>query len=302
MAVNPDKALDYLDFVQERHRIWEARQQGLPQEEWATDPILQTRKFTNVFRILDPGSQYVLTDLVPEEGEGEDLQDRLLRLFLYRHTGRIEVWDWLTYAGVDLPHRGNLDYVLMAWQDYRTWTGKPVFTGAYLVYPQSHEKGTDKLDSIVRLAHRLFVEGDVAERFLSEDTQRGRFEALRNNKGVADFMSFQILTDWGYLCGDYRENDFVVPGPGARKGAALLDPSAPAEQVVYWAQQAVHSLPNCPEIVLPHGGTRKPSLVDIQNTFCEYQKYVRYSQKPQGDPYVPSHPGEQPIPVFPGGW
>lgn len=298
--INPDRALDYLAFVVNRHRVWEKRQQNLPQP-WTEDPILASRKFTSVFRVLDPGSQYVLTDLY--QRDGEDPEDLLLRLFLYRHTGRTEVWDWLAYAGVGLPNRGNLEQVLEAWQDYRARTGKPLFTGAYLVYPQSHEKGTDKIYSIVYLAHRLFAVGDVASTFLAAESQAGRFSALRSNKGVADFMSMQVLTDWGYFAPEDREDDFVVLGPGARRGALALDPHSKPEATLEWAYTAIRSLPEPPTISLPDGRVRLPSRMDVQNTLCEFSKYVRFQSKPTpGKVYTPAHPGPQPAPALPERW
>ena len=63
--VDPDMALDYLEFVEERHRIWEKRRSGEPQP-WTEDHVLQDRKFTNVFRVLDYGSQFLLTNLLSD--------------------------------------------------------------------------------------------------------------------------------------------------------------------------------------------------------------------------------------------
>lgn len=298
--INPDRALDYLAFVVNRHLIWEARLEGLPQEEWAYDPILQTRKFTNVFRILDPGTQYVLTSLAEPDAKPEDV---LLRLFLYRHTGRVEAWEYLEMTS-GLPDRTNLPDVLAAFKQYRgkgSVTERPVFTGAYLVFPQSAERGTDKLESIVDLTKRLFVEGTVAQEFLDAGSQADRFAALRSNKGVADFMSMQVLTDWGYTshCGEDRENEFVVLGPGARRGATALDPAGKPEDTLEWAYREVQDQVT---LDLPNGMSRPPSRMDVQNTLCEFSKYVRHQSKPPGKPYTPAHPGPQDPPVLPEHW
>lgn len=313
--MNVDAALTYLDFVRERHRVWEARQLGLPPEQWTDDPIVRERKFTNVFRVLDPGSQYVLTDLWEPDLREEDL---LLRLFLYRHTGRVDAWQWLSVTS-GLPTRENLGDVLEAWRQYRgpakvrTRRSDPraanrttqvdyvrsVFTGAYLVFPQSQVPGTDKMESIVDLTKRLFVDtyATPAE-FLRAKSQQDRFRALRSNKGVGDFMAMQVLTDWGYFTED-RENDFVVPGPGARKGAAVL--GLQAQEACHWAHQQLDSLSI--SITMGDGRRRAPSLMDAQNTLCEYSKYARYLGQPlRGQPYTPAHPGPQDPPVLPVRW
>lgn len=312
MPLDPDAGMLFLDFVAERHRVWTRRQEGLP-GPWTDDPILASRKFTNVFRVLDYGSQYVLTDLVDADLEPED---QLARLFLYRHTGRVEVWQHLEMTS-GLPTRHNLDDVLAALKDYRgeasvrTRTSDPrnaarktqtdfkrsVFTSAYLVFPQSHVPGTDKLESIVDLTRRL-GEAGVWRYFTTAVSQKERFGVLRANKGVADFMSMQILTDWGYTPfadGD-REDEFVVAGPGARKGAAAL--GLGPQEGVEWAVHAIRALGED----TPRLGDRVPSYMDAQNCLCEFSKYVRYVEKgAPGTPYVAAHLGPQNV-VLPQHW
>lgn len=293
-----DAALSYLLFVEERHRIWERRQAGMPQP-WTDDPILATRKFTNVFRVLDPGSQFVLTDLLPDT----EPEDFLLRCFLYRHTGNLDAWRYLLVQTGSYPRADeDLDYVLECWRDYRSSGGK-VFTGAYLVYPQSAVPGTDKIESIVCLTERLlnterFPEY-ITKDFLLAETQAERFNTLRRNKGVADFMSMQVLTDFGYSTED-RENEFIVPGPGCRKGSALL--GMKGEDAIRWAHAAFDGSSDCPRIEV-NGNTRRPSLLDVQNTLCEFSKYARFATKPVHQaPYKPAHPGLQQPPVLPALW
>jgi hypothetical protein len=286
---------DFLKFVVERHLIWKERQAGMP-PPWTDDPVLATHKFTNVFRILDPGTQFVMTDLADPE---LDPRDQLMRLFLYRHTGRIDTWEWLTVALGGYPTVGQFEEVRAAWKDYRRTTGLPFFTNAYLVFPQSQVPGTDKLDSIVDLGKRLFTPGspdDVMPDWTKARTQAQRFKVLNRNKGVGNFMSMQVLTDWGYLQDVDREDEFLVPGPGSIKGAAALMPGVPTAKVVQEVVAAVRGLPQVPRL-----GYRVPSTMDIgSNLLCEWSKYVRFREKPAPSKiYKPAHPGPQPDPVLP---
>lgn len=308
----------YKSFVRARHGVWVKRDLGLP-APWTDDPIVATRKFTNVFRILDRGSQFVLTDLLDPE---LSVRDQLARLFLYRHTGRVETWKFLEMI-CGYPTADTLDDTFEAWKQYRgvgvakllnkkprserSGPGKspsggfqsttyehPMFTGAYLVFPQSQIPGTDKLASIIDLTKRLFTEGspqDLIPHFSAAETQAGRFASLCNSKGVANFMSMQILTDWGYSEPVDRENEFIVAGPGAIKGSRAIDSRVPADAMIrglkqYWDDEGDVNL---------YG--RPPSLMDVQNTLCEFSKYVRLSPgrenyKPVGsqqDPILPDH-------------
>lgn len=285
---------DFLAFVVERHRIWEQRQAGAPQP-WTDDPVLASRKFTNVFRVLDPGTQFVLDELLDRSLTE---RDQLMRLFLYRHTGRVDSWDWVYLSTGQYPTVATLDDTLAALKQWRA-AGRPVFTNAYLVFPQSAVPGTDKLDSIVDLARRLFTPGspdDVMPGWWAAKSQAERFKVLRSNKGVGDFMSMQVLTDWGYQLSVDREDDFLVPGPGSVKGAKALNPNASVGDTVKEVLYRVRELPQCPRL-----GYRVPSLMDIgSNLLCEWSKYVRFRAQPsQPKAYVPAHPGPQPRPTLP---
>ena len=314
--MNVDGVITYLDFVAERHRVFEHRQAGDPQP-WTTDPVLRGHKFTNTFRILDYGSQFLLSMLT----EDLDPRETLARCFLYRHTGRVEPWEFYEVKHGRYPLIEDFPLALETWKEYRGGvhesvradTGRvmminerPVFTGAYLVFPQSQIKGTDKLDAIVDLAARLFTPGgpqDVVPAFLHAETQLARFQALRRNPGVGDFMAMQILTDMSYSRWSAdRENEFVVAGPGAVKGARTLFPNRKALEVIRWAQREIHDYPGEPTLTLPNGHTRTPSLMDVQNTLCEWSKYVRYEEKPTSGAFRPAHPGPQPQPIYPSHW
>ena len=229
-----------------------------------------------------------------------------MRLFLYRHTGRVEAWEWLKAALSCYPYVEDLDDVLEWWKEYRA-AGNPIFTGAYLIYPQSATPGSDKLEAIIRLTQRLFSPDspdDVVPDFLAATTQAERFGVLRRNRGVADFMSMQILTDWGYTgFGGDRENEFVVPGPGSRKGIQTITDTPDQSAFLHFARAEVLMGDDVPMLNLPGGGSRVPSIMDVQNTLCEFSKYVRYLSKGTTDkPYSPAHPGQQPDPVLPAHW
>lgn len=298
--IDPDMAMMYVDFVRDRHNIWEARQRG-ETGPWTDDPILRAYKFTNVFRILDPGSQFVLTDLWGEDIAPADL---LMRLFLYRHTGRVELWERVRELVGAYP---TMDF-LIAWKKmFLERPEVPVFTNAYLVYPQSSTPGTNKVVSIFDLTARLFSTGSpeyICDDFFRCETQDQRFKVLSRTKGVGDFMAMQILTDWGYTptCGQDRENEMVALGPGAVKGAKFLDPQGKPMETFQWAHATIDGMIDAPSIPTEFDW-RKPSWMDIQNTLCEFSKYVRYTTKPVKDaPYRTAHPGLQPTPVLPSHW
>jgi hypothetical protein len=291
--VDVDVAMSYLDFVPNRHRVWERRQAGAAQP-WSEDPILRTRKFTNMFRVIDPGSQFVLTDLAVDTTP----RTALARCFLYRYTNLPTTWRHLRDVlgeypdEMDLFEEGRLVEAIHAYRD----SGHKVFSGAYVILPQPNHSG-DKVEQAVGLAARWM--NAHAQDFLAATSQEQRFAILRREFGVGPFMAMQILTDWGYTpqCGEDREAEFVVAGPGCIKGAKFIAPTWKVEKTLEWATE--HWQSTGP--VLPGG--RRLSRMDVQNTFCEFSKYHRYDQKPMPvREYVPAHPGAQPAPVLPAHW
>ncbi len=304
-GMNVDAAMDYLEYVAERHRVWERRQAGQPQH-WTLDPILHTKKFTNDFRVIDHGSQFLLTELLNEPGI--DAGDALARSFLYRMTNRPAVWEASKELDGGYPRAANMDeHLKRRWCQWRD-NGGQVFSGAYIIMPEPGVTGVDKTKSVIGLAHRMFhpdSPSNIVDEFLGAPTMAERFAVLRAQPGIGPFIAMQVLTDFGYspFGASQNENDFVVAGPGARKGAKEVFPHAKPMDVFKWAQEQVWALEDSPTLRLPNGALRKLSLMDIQNTFCEFSKYARYQRKPgSARPFPPAHPGPLPAPVLPAHW
>lgn len=291
MTAEDPKMMDlYRGMVTERHRIWLARQDNEPQP-WTEDPVLANRKFTNMFRVLDPGSQFVF-DLADE-----DPVTVIARLVFYRITNLPSTWYALRTAygrfptAPDFIHQSAVLYQML--DAYRA-AGNRIFSGAYIIVPEPGTKN-DKAGGALRLT-RTFVT-EKAEAFISAQSQDERFAVLRSTPGLGKFLSMQILTDWGYLQPEQPDLSFVIAGPGAIRGAALLNSSQKPEDMIYdlafdWMEDPFVTL-----------GGRALTPMDVQNTLCEFSKYAREIVTPRKKTtYRPSHPGAQPAPVLPRWW
>lgn len=298
--MNVDMVLTYLDFVVDRHQVWEKRQRG-EAGPWSNDPILQRNKFTNVYRVLDYGSQFLLTELLNDPGAGPE--DALARSFLYRMSNEPLTWQHSKKVMGRYPLATDLDFYLGdLWADYRD-AGNRVFSGAYTIMPLPGVGGFDKAKEVVRMAEQSFNPGSptyVGDKFLDAPTMAERFAVLRAIPNVGDFIAMQVLTDFGYspFGTDQDENDFVVPGPGARKGAKELELGMSAASTLTWCRDQVLQLPDCPMLA-----GRPPSAMDIQNTLCEFSKYARFMRQPEpARVFKPLHPGAPVAPVLPRHW
>jgi len=277
VSENLDK---YAAFVRARHQVWQRRLLNIA-PPWTEDPIVATRKFTNVFRILDRGSQYLYQIM-----RDEDYHTALFRAFLYRYTNRPEPWVAFEEVWGYLPtHEDAVDGTLLAtWMEFRK-QGMPIFGNAYKMFSGLENKGTDRLTWSVNLA-RDWITSAFAERYQSLGDQKSRAELLQTIPRCASFMGMQILTDTAYYDGR-SENEFVIAGPGAIAGSKAIDVRVHPDAMIrgltqFWADQGDVNL---------YG--RVPSLMDVQNTLCEYSKAVKWS--PGRANYVPVGPQQAPI-------
>lgn len=286
-----DKMVElYQHMVRERHQIWLARQNG-GTYPWTSDPVLANRKFTNMFRVLDPGSQFVF-DL-----DDDNPLDVLARLVFYRLTNLPASWyamrSVLGRYPVSKDFVSHPEVIAEILHAHRA-QGNRVFSGAYIIVP---EPGTtnDKVEGAVRVTQNFL--GNHALAFVTAPTQEERFAALRNTPGLGKFLSMQILTDWTYLQDNEPDLSFIIAGPGAIRGAASLNSVEKPEVVI---REMASAWSDHPTVRLAGRGL---TVMDVQNTFCEFSKYAREVVYPRKKtPYKPAHPGMQPKPRLPRWW
>lgn len=266
---------EYVAYVRERHRIWELRSLGLP-APWTRSPILGTKKFTNDFRVLDTGSQYVLRMVQ----DVEDPIDVVLRAFLYRFTNLPEPWEayreefgrWPEIRDVG----GRLDDFLRRYAE-----GASILNSAYVIAPPSSARwtGVPRIEWLLWMIRNAFLPGGEFEvdPYVADpaSTPAERHAILTKVPRCGDFLGLQVVTDIGYsdlLPSD--EDEFVVPGPGSTKGLAALGRATRRETAISEIR-SIHSEIRS-TVVLDVRGTPRPlSLMDVQNTLCEFSKYHR---------------------------
>lgn len=289
----------YKRFVRERHRIWRRRQEGL-KAPWTADEILQREKFTNVFRVLDEGSQYLLGLL-----DGASPEDTLLRAWLYRYTNRPEPWEAFHDGHGEYPSWAHFETgeIEPFWQEYARDGGK-LYSPAYHIVGGLEGNPDGKLAQIF-----VFAEAHLPQVFeeledLRDDHPARRFEVLTSVPACARFLGMQILTDLGYsdaYAAD--ENLFIVPGPGAVRGAREIWPGISERDVtekIHWLREEWEDDLLCP--TLWTGSTyRSPSLMDVQNTLCEFSKYAKFERRPlRAKLYRAAH--KPSAPLIPNHW
>lgn len=273
MSINIDHVVK---FARARHALWEGKS--------IKSQIISTRKFTNVFRVLDRGSQYLL-DLMDS---CEEPLDRLALSYFYRQVNRPDTMEDIIQV--------NGGFIPCAEEIFDpAWYGDVVapvvqarpgafLSGAYiiLIKPGDSRGTLDKMREVFPAARPHL------ERVAQLTGLEARVRELQKTPGQGPFMAMQIATDLGYCAGEPdQENSYVLAGPGSRLGVGFMlgkdTHATPSEAYRVITTFPVDRLPP-----LPESNGRPASWMDIQNVFCEFSKYVRLARrgdKGTGQPY-----------------
>ena len=120
----------YWYFACERQNIFSKR---LNQYEfpWTTDPILANYKFTNVYRMTDRVSQYLISNVICNGGQS--MNDLFFRIMLYKLFNRISTWQFLERSlGVISYENYSFDVydkILSGLLESKT----PIYSAAYIM-------------------------------------------------------------------------------------------------------------------------------------------------------------------------
>ena len=277
--MNPDLRLapegstfdEYVEFVRERHLVWERRSLGLP-APWSASPILREARFTNDFRVLDTGSQYVLRMVQDAKTEW----DVVLRAFLYRFTNLPDPWEAYHLQTGRWPRMGDVvDGTLREIMLDFAAHGGGTYRSAYVIAPPNTPewRGRPVLQWLLWFVEQAFTRGGSLElRDLMADPDASvadKHAELKKLPRCGDFLALQVLTDIGYsdlLASD--EDEFVVVGPGSRRGLQALGLPATSSAI-----RELHAEVRSTVTLDVHGTPRPLSLMDVQNTLCEFGKY-----------------------------
>lgn len=279
-----------LQLMRERHAIYLRRAAGLPREEWTQDPILQTYKFTNVYRELD--RQTILL----REGWREPYADHYNLWFAMAMARQIN-W-WPTLADIGFPEQWS-DYAAnraVATMRSRALRGLKVYTGAYMLRCDIQDDTTpDKpAYTIHKVLNPLWLEMPHLESemgfgganfftWLEDIAPRERsvqkvHQWFMQYHGWGGFLSYEVVTDLmetRYLREAYDRDEWAFAGPGAVRGlnrllgrdlnTSLSPLQALGLMQVAFAQVREEWPDEWPTL----------HLREIEHSLCEFDKYER---------------------------
>jgi len=270
----------YWGFLIERQRIWLRRAMNRP-APWTNDPILQVEFITNVYRQIDPGTEYLVDAILSQDASDEA---KVFNVMLYRLMGSKP--DTHRHIGFLDPAGYNADTLIARLaelpDDYR------IFGDAYRVASYS-DIGSDNKVTNVALMFGYLAGGmeETVRRIKASRQVVEVYKVFEVMKGFGEFLAHQIVVDLLYTNSDgqkivpFTDDEFAKPGPGCRKGIweLMAEDVKPANltMVLEWLRdhQAEALGDNFPYLANADGSPHYMSLCDIQASLCEFYKYYR---------------------------
>ncbi|TKG89248.1 hypothetical protein EYV94_26000 [Puteibacter caeruleilacunae] len=269
----------YFYFVQERMNIfWNKYDRVRP---WTTDEILKVHKFTNVYRAMDRVSQYLIRNVIYSENSFSD-EDVLLRILVFKIFNKPDTWEYLEdRVGTITVNNFELDRINRALLELKQV--QPIFNNAYMM------TGTHSLYNHLNYKHEKWLDmvkkeivgNSTLRRIIDSNSLSEVFELLRDCSFIGDFLAYQYAIDMNYSdVIDFDENSFVKAGIGAIRGIKKcfepLDKKYSYEDAIkYTHDHFDYFLEKFDCEGFKPLFDRGPMLIDLQNCFCETDKYLR---------------------------
>ena len=271
MTLRPTAVFDtFLKFAVERQEAFLRKAAGvLP---LTNNPILSNWKFTCPFRAADRTSQYLIQRVIYD---GDPTPTEVVfRTILFKLFNWIGTWELLCDAFGEVRYTDfSVERYGRVLDDAKR-RGKQLYTAAYrmgMTQGPRHQLHLQVLDSMMR--NRL------PERLQEQKTMAAAYRLLRAYPKVGDFIGYQLVTDLNYSnVLDFSEMEFVVPGPGALSGLEkCFGGTARGHEVaaIRWIAERQDQLFASRGLRFKSLWGRKLQLIDVQNLFCEVNKYAR---------------------------
>lgn len=308
--IDTDVFIEFVKMIRDRYRIHKRKDvQGKP-KPWTKNSIMQQYKFTNVRREHDKQTRYLIENVT--NNPDLSLEDKIVNTFMFR------AWNnWDTFRDLGLPADAQRLYSpslkeiirprykrLSTDAPGRLWFSSaynqggtkhawkfPAGDGYQRAYKESEAKKYSDWEPDIPL--RPFHVGvwlgqqSIVKKLLNAQDQKECFDIIKSVRGFADFLAYQVFVDLTYIREfPFSENEFVIAGPGCKKGMNLLFKDRAGltyEECLFWLRDNWDNLIEKFDIPwnadklfsdLPEYD-RCMNVMSLENCFCEFSKYMR---------------------------
>ena len=267
----------YWYFACERQNIFIKKKNGEP-APWTDDPILQTYKFCNSYRVNDRVSQYLLKNVI-YNGKTYSNEDMLFRILLFKIFNKESTWELLLKSFSDITLKTFNREMYSKTLENAISNGIKIYNDAYISCANK-AFGYDRIhDNHLALLDKIFNIDKSYIQILNSKTMENSFNILKSYPLIVNFMAYQLVTDINYSdIVDWTENEFTVAGPGSLRGIkkCFIDIGKMTnEDIIRYMYENQDKEFERLNLKFQKIGNRPLQLIDCQNIFCELDKYCR---------------------------
>lgn len=245
-----------------------------------TDPILERHRFTNVYRASDRVSQYLIRNVIYQDGMTFTKNDLLLRILLFKIFNKISTWEYLESQFKNITIE-NFDSKLYSKLLSEAKEAKEViYSGAYIMTSGKSIFGHDfKHENHLELLSQYVQSGKLLEAIENAKDMEEVYKILLSVPTFGSFLAYQYTIDINYsTLTNFSEMDFVKAGPGAKDGIkkCFIDRGDfTYEDIIKYMCDIQDEQFEKLNLDFKDLWGRKLQLIDCQNLFCEVDKYSR---------------------------
>nr|WP_315212960.1 nucleotide kinase domain-containing protein [uncultured Flavobacterium sp.] len=266
----------YWKFAAERQNIFFNR---LNNEcyPWSDNLILNEYKFTNVYRASDRVSQYLIRNVIYRGSQ--EPKEMLFRILLFKIFNKIETWEFL------LNQLEEITWKNYSFKKYDSLLSE-LLNNKIAIYSAAYIMASGKSAFHLNRKHQnhlklieMMIRDNLSEQLVLSKNMEIGFNLLKNYPSIGEFLAYQYITDVNYsLLTDYSEQEFTKAGPGAKDGITKCF----SDLRDYTFEDVIKMMNETQELQFERLGFkfntlwgRRLQLIDIQNIFCEVDKYSR---------------------------
>lgn len=268
---------DFWSFACERQNIFYNRFNTV-QPPYTQDKVLQTYKFCNAYRILDRVSQFLLKNVIYTT-KTYSLKDMTFRIILFKLFNLPSTWQALEKEFGDITLKTfNIENFSKALHTLKN--KQAIYNNAYISCASKVFGFDCKHDNHLALLNQMFVKNKIHLTLQNCKTFKQAFETIKSYPLIGNFMAYQLVTDLNYS-GFYawEDNSFTVAGPGSKRGIEkVFGKTKNYEEKIFLTHQNQEKDLKRFGLEFKYLKNHKLQTIDIQNLFCEFDKYCRVAK------------------------
>ena len=267
----------YWYFAYERQNIFYNKLNG-KNMPYTNDKILQEYKFCNCYRVLDRVSQFLLKNVI-YNGVEYSKEDIIFRIVLFKIFNKEDTWNYLVEELKDIVLENfsfkSYDRLLIEYKN----NGNKIYNDAYISCANKAFGYEMKHQNHLALLEKMFIKDKIQNEIINCKSMEEAFYVLKQYPLIGNFMAYQLITDINYSeVVDFREDEFTVAGPGAIRGIKKCFSNLEGktyEDVIKYMYDIQENEFKRLNLDFKYIRGRKLQYIDLQNLFCELDKYLR---------------------------